>query len=82
MTDSPDNFAAARHRMVQKQLAERGIRDPRVLAAFESIPRERFIPADRRSQAYEDHPVEIGQRAVALGAHRADRRAANAGDAS
>ncbi len=47
--------------MVEQHLRARGIRDERVLAAFEELPRERFVPAGRREEAYEDHPLPIGQ---------------------
>jgi len=38
----------------------RGIRDPRVLAAMATVPRERFIPAALRDEARADHPLPIG----------------------
>jgi protein-L-isoaspartate(D-aspartate) O-methyltransferase len=58
----PD-FAAARETMVQRQIARRGIRDPRILAAFRAVPREAFVPQDVRQLAYEDGPlpIEAGQ---------------------
>ncbi len=48
-------------RMVQTQLASRGISDERVLNAFREIPRERFLPEATRHRAFEDGAVEIGQ---------------------
>ncbi|MGB5950478.1 MAG: protein-L-isoaspartate(D-aspartate) O-methyltransferase [Parvibaculum sp.] len=44
-------------------LRRQGIRDKRVLNAIERIPREGFINASFRKQAYEDHalPIECGQ---------------------
>jgi len=36
------------------------VRDPRVLSAVTRVPRERFLPEDRRGEAYEDRPVPIG----------------------
>lgn len=53
-------FAAERHRMVERQLRGRGISDDRVLAAFERIPRHRFVPMERAWAAYEDEPLPIG----------------------
>jgi protein-L-isoaspartate(D-aspartate) O-methyltransferase len=50
----------ARERMVADQLIARGISDPRVLAAFRKVPRQLFIPPDRRGDAYGDHPAPIG----------------------
>lgn len=39
----PD-FAAARDRMVERQIAGRGIQDPLILEAFRAVPREAFVP--------------------------------------
>ena len=61
MAFSPDEFAAARRRMVAEQLRARGIRDERVLAAFYDVPRDLFVPPERQHEAYEDHPVPIGE---------------------
>lgn len=46
--------------MVEQQLKPRGIKDERVLAAMGNVPREKFIPADARADAYEDGPLPIG----------------------
>ena len=46
--------------MVERQIRRRGIRDRRVLDAFRSVPRHRFVPPRWRDQSYEDHPVDIG----------------------
>jgi protein-L-isoaspartate(D-aspartate) O-methyltransferase len=54
------DFAAERQRMVQQQLMTRGIHEERVLAAMAKVPREEFIPADQRSDAYSDGPLPIG----------------------
>ncbi|WP_022722303.1 protein-L-isoaspartate(D-aspartate) O-methyltransferase [Rhodopseudomonas sp. B29] len=59
--DSPSeaSFALQRDRMVTEQIAARGVRDPRVLAAMRRVPREAFLPADKRAFAYDDAPVPI-----------------------
>ena len=54
------DFAEQRQRMVEQQLKPRGIRDERVLAAMTKVPREEFVPADARVDAYEDGPLPIG----------------------
>ena len=46
--------------MVEHQLKARGIKDERVLAAMAKVPREEFIAADARTDAYEDGPLPIG----------------------
>src|ERR671932_622608 len=47
--------------MVQRQLRERDIRDPRVLAAMEHVPREAFLPPELRGHAYDDAALPIGE---------------------
>jgi len=54
-------FAMQRLRMVEVQLRARGISNERVLAAMERVPRHEFAPERYRSQAYEDHPLPIGE---------------------
>jgi protein-L-isoaspartate(D-aspartate) O-methyltransferase len=56
----PD-FAARRAKMVERQLRARGIDDERVLAAMAEAPRELFVPARRRRQAYSDSALPIGE---------------------
>jgi len=45
---------------VDRQLRARGIRDDRVLAAMERVPREAFVPSDVRAQAYDDAALPLG----------------------
>ncbi|MDZ4734901.1 MAG: protein-L-isoaspartate O-methyltransferase [Rhodospirillaceae bacterium] len=49
----------ARRNMVDCQLRTNRVTDEAVLAAFESVPRERFVPAGRRAVAYVDDDIEI-----------------------
>ena len=58
-----DPFAAGRAAMVERQLRGRGVTDERVLAAMGAVPRERFVPVELRSHAYDDAalPIEGGQ---------------------
>ncbi len=46
--------------MVADQLRARGIRDDRVLAAMEAVPRDAFVEAPDRAEAYADKPLPIG----------------------
>ena len=46
--------------MVEHQLRRRDIADPRVLQAFERVPREAFVAPDTIAQAYADGPLPIG----------------------
>ena len=54
------DFAAARSNMVDCQLRTNKVRDARVLDAFETVPRELFLPEARRPVAYVDEDLEIG----------------------
>ncbi len=51
---------AERARMLETQLANRDIRDARVLAAMKRVPRHRFVPPESRDEAYTDRPLPIG----------------------
>lgn len=63
MADTLTNFAAEREAMVERQIASRGITDPKILEAFRAVPREEFLSEDYRDLAYGDHPlpIEAGQ---------------------
>ncbi|QIZ73828.1 protein-L-isoaspartate(D-aspartate) O-methyltransferase [Oxynema aestuarii AP17] len=54
------NFDRARSQMVERQLRDRGIEDPAVLAAMQRVPRHRFVPSDLVDLAYQDSPLPIG----------------------
>ena len=56
----PPRFERERERMVDEQLAARGVTDPRVLAALRRVPRHLFVDEALRERAYEDHPLPIG----------------------
>lgn len=55
-----DDRTAERERMVETQLRHRGIRNPRVLRALETVPRHEFVPKELRRKAYADGPLGIG----------------------
>ena len=46
------DFVTEREEMVAEQVANRGIRDPRLLAAFRAVPREAFVAGQTISQPY------------------------------
>jgi protein-L-isoaspartate(D-aspartate) O-methyltransferase len=56
-----DTYAPARRAMIDRDLRGRGIKDRRVLAAMERVPRERFVPEHLRWASYDDKPLPIGQ---------------------
>jgi protein-L-isoaspartate(D-aspartate) O-methyltransferase len=47
--------------MVDLQLADRGISNPRVLGAFRDVPREAFLPPELVEFADQDAPLPIGE---------------------
>jgi protein-L-isoaspartate(D-aspartate) O-methyltransferase len=55
--------ATSRKLMVERHIRARGVRDPRVLDALDTVPREAFVPAELAELAYEDRPlpIEAGQ---------------------
>jgi len=56
MTD----YSRLRERMVQRQIAGRGVRSEKVLNAMRTVPRERFLPKGQGVWAYDDAPLPIG----------------------
>jgi protein-L-isoaspartate(D-aspartate) O-methyltransferase len=46
--------------MVSEQIEARGLRDPRLLAAMEAVPRHCFVPEESQEWAYSDAPLPIG----------------------
>lgn len=64
MTD----YSAARLNMVESQVRPNGITDRRIIAAVEVVPREQFVPENRREVAYmdEDVPLDAAQGPRAL----------------
>lgn len=59
--ENGSGFSDLRLRMVESQLRARGISDQRVLEAMLRVPRHEFAPEKYRDQAYEDHPLPIGE---------------------
>jgi len=55
------NFEQMRRAMVASQLRTTGVNDPAVIAAMSEVPRERFVPAERRAVAYADAAVPLGE---------------------
>jgi protein-L-isoaspartate(D-aspartate) O-methyltransferase len=55
------DFATLRQEMVDRQIAARGVRSPRVLEALRTVPRERFVPERLAELAYDDTPLPIGE---------------------
>jgi protein-L-isoaspartate(D-aspartate) O-methyltransferase len=60
MFHNKTSFEEARQWMVERQLAQRGIADERVLQAMRTVPRHKFVPEDLWDMAYRDTPLPIG----------------------
>ena len=50
----------AAERMLRQQIADRGLRDPRLLDALRSVPRGRFFPPELAADAHADRAAPIG----------------------
>ena len=53
------DFMKLRHDMVKQQIYSRGVRDPLVLEAMRTVPREKFLPKSLEEFAYNDNPLPI-----------------------
>jgi len=58
-TSSADSYFSERRDMVDVQVRRRGINEPSVLAAMETVPRHLFVPKVNQFEAYHDTPVSI-----------------------
>ncbi|HVN24393.1 MAG TPA: protein-L-isoaspartate(D-aspartate) O-methyltransferase [Syntrophorhabdales bacterium] len=57
-----NGYESQRLQMVEDQIKDRGVRDRRVLEAFRKVPRHLFLDEALWPQAYEDHPLPIGEK--------------------
>jgi protein-L-isoaspartate(D-aspartate) O-methyltransferase len=53
-------MADERKAMIETQLRDRGLTDPKILETMNAVPREVFVPQALRGRAYEDGPLPIG----------------------
>jgi protein-L-isoaspartate(D-aspartate) O-methyltransferase len=61
MIKNEQTFTRLREEMIETQIAARGIKDTRVLAAMRKVPRHLFVSEALRDQAYNDYPLPIGE---------------------
>ena len=59
MASPEPSMEEKRQEMIARQIAGRGIRDGRVLAAMGAVPREAFVSEDYANYAYDDGPLPI-----------------------
>ncbi len=55
-----EKYSSLRKEMVEKQIIERGILEPRILNIFSTVPRHLFVRPEDRDYAYSDFPLPIG----------------------
>lgn len=55
-----DPFLQPRLNLVEYTMRARGIEDPDVLRAMETVPRHELVPDEYIAYAYQDHPLPIG----------------------
>lgn len=53
-------FSPSLEEMLTEQIVQRGITNPRLLAALRKAPRHLFVPASEQSHSYTDYPLPIG----------------------
>lgn len=58
---SAETFEQRRLAMVREQIEARDVKDPEVLEAMRQVPRHLFVPDTVRAEAYDDHPLPIGE---------------------
>ena len=53
------DYTRARHNMVESQLRTNKVTEPRLLEAFETVPRELFVPEELSGIAYVDEDIAV-----------------------
>src|SRR5205085_1489176 len=54
-------FSTARQKMVDGQVRPSDVTDIRIIEAMLDVPREAFVPEDRRALAYLDRDLDVGE---------------------
>jgi protein-L-isoaspartate(D-aspartate) O-methyltransferase len=54
-------FEAERNKMVDREIVDAGVKNPRVIEAMRRTPRHEFMPINERKQAYLDMALPIGE---------------------
>ncbi|MCC4252085.1 protein-L-isoaspartate O-methyltransferase family protein [Sphingobium naphthae] len=57
---SEQTYSSMRTAMVESQLRTSDVDDQRVIAVMARVPREEFVPAERRAMTYIDRPIPLG----------------------
>ncbi|HKM77500.1 MAG TPA: protein-L-isoaspartate O-methyltransferase [Candidatus Bathyarchaeia archaeon] len=54
------SFSEQRREAIEKLMEQNILRDPTIIKAMLTVPREEFLPPESRTQAYLDTPIPIG----------------------
>lgn len=54
-------FEELKQLMISEQIINRGIIESKIISAFQKVPRHLFVPRMMVRQAYDDHPLGIGE---------------------
>ena len=57
-----NEYESKRLQMLETQIRVRGVKDRRVIEAFRKVPRHLFLDEALWPQAYDDHPLPIGEK--------------------
>lgn len=56
------DYTISRRRMVEEQVVNRGVTDPRVIDAMLNVPRHKFVEEALAGKSYQDAPLPIGEK--------------------
>lgn len=61
LSEAGDIYEKKRLLMVERDIKARGVKDAKVLEVMQKVPRHLFVDDKLRDQAYDDHPLPIGE---------------------
>jgi protein-L-isoaspartate(D-aspartate) O-methyltransferase len=60
MAQATSDSRSLQETMIRRQVIDRGISEPRLLAALRAVPRDRFFPKGSEDDPFADQPASIG----------------------
>jgi protein-L-isoaspartate(D-aspartate) O-methyltransferase len=60
MAQATSDSRSLQETMIRRQVIDRGITEPRLLAALRAVPRDRFFPKGSEDDPFADQPASIG----------------------
>ncbi|MGD0517128.1 MAG: protein-L-isoaspartate(D-aspartate) O-methyltransferase, partial [Thermoguttaceae bacterium] len=61
LSQGRQEFETARNKMVDREIVDAGVKNPRVIESMRRTPRHEFMPINERKQAYLDMALPIGE---------------------